>query len=203
MAGEPLQEHTFVSGKARNLAYLERLKVDLAAAREAGDEDAVKQLATQYELFEEHVNAWQEVDPAPPTLSFERRMTLFRGPREIQLLFLGRAHTGGDISVYLPKEGLVFTGDMMLGGPSWLGDGFVDEWDETLENLKALDFEVIVPGHGLPFRDRERINYVQAFYRDLWAQTRTLFDQGVPRGSGTTDRYDAPFGNTRCETGWL
>jgi glyoxylase-like metal-dependent hydrolase (beta-lactamase superfamily II) len=55
-----------------------------------------------------------------PNISFNDRMTLHRGGREIQLLFLGRAHTAGDVAIYLPKEKLVFTGDMMLGGVSYL-----------------------------------------------------------------------------------
>ena len=68
---------------------------------------------------------------------------------------------------------------MILGGPSWLGNGFVDEWDETLENLKQLDFDVIVPGHGNAFRDRNRIDLVQAFYRDLWLKTQIEFKKGT------------------------
>ena len=67
----------------------------------------------------------------------------------------------------------------MLAGPSWLGNGYVDEWDETLENLKQLKFDVIVPGHGDAFTDRDRIDLVQGFYRDLWAKVETLNVAGV------------------------
>ena len=54
---------------------------------------------------------------------------------------------------------------------------YVDEWDETLEALKQLDFHVIVPGHGPAFTDRSRIDYVQAFYRDLWTKTEALYQK--------------------------
>ena len=50
---------------------------------------------------------------------------------------------------------------------------------ETLEALKMLDFEIIVPGHGMPFTDRARIDYVQAFYRDLWRKTEALYQRGI------------------------
>ena len=43
-------------------------------------------------------------------------MTLHRGSREIRLLFLGRGHTGGDVVVYLPKERIIATGNLLLEG---------------------------------------------------------------------------------------
>ncbi|MEE8301832.1 MAG: MBL fold metallo-hydrolase [Candidatus Tectomicrobia bacterium] len=176
MAGAPLAEKTFVGGRSRNIEALQRLAAELKAESKA---EPRAELQIRYDLLAEHVKAWEEIAPVAPNVTLHKRMTLFRGEREIQLLFLGRAHTGGDISVYLPKEGLIFTGDMMLAGPSWLGDGYVDEWDETLENLKQLEFEIIVPGHGEPFRQREKIAYVQAFYRDLWAKTESLHNDGA------------------------
>jgi glyoxylase-like metal-dependent hydrolase (beta-lactamase superfamily II) len=114
-------------------------------------------------------------------------MTLFRGSREIQIHFFGRAHTGGDITVYLPAEKLAFTGDMMLQGPSFLGDGYVDEWVETLENLKGLAFETIVPGHGNPFTDRDLIGHVQAYYADLWEKVAAMHEQGIPVADAARD----------------
>ena len=42
----------------------------------------------------------------------------------------------------------MFTGDMMGPGLSYMGDGHVDEWPAALEALKALDFDVLLPGHG-------------------------------------------------------
>ena len=56
---------------------------------------------------------------------------------------------------------------MLLGGISYLGDGYVGEWAQTLQNLKQLDIDLVLPGHGPGFRDLERIDYVQAYYRDL------------------------------------
>jgi cyclase len=176
MAGAPLQEGTFLRGKKGTSAYLAKLEADLQAAT---DETVRAQLQSQRDLQAKHVQSWAEVQPVAPNVTFKNRMVIYRGDREIQLLFLGRAHTTGDISVYLPNEGVIFTGDMMLAGPSWLGNGYVDEWDETLENLKQLKFDVIVPGHGDAFTDRDRIDLVQGFYRDLWAKVETLNVAGV------------------------
>jgi len=106
--------------------------------------------------------------PTPPTTTLSERMTLFRGGREIRLLFFGRGHTGGDVVVHLPQERVLVSGDLLLEGVPFMGDGYPTDWIQTLESLKALDFDVVLPGHGLPFRDRGRIDRLQAFIADLW-----------------------------------
>ena len=127
----------------------------------------------------------QEIIPTPPNITLEEKMTLYqemgegKTDREIQLLHLGRAHTAGDVVVFLPQERMAFTGDMMLPSTSYLGDSFPLEWVDTLEALKALEFDVILPGHGAPFQDRQVINNFQAYLTDLWTKTAALKATGL------------------------
>ena len=95
------------------------------------------------------------------------------------ILFFGRAHTEGDVVVYLPDDKVLMTGDMLTAGLPYMGDGYVNDWIATLERLKSLDFDWIVPGHGDPYQDRERIDHLQAYFRDLWAQAVSLHGRGV------------------------
>jgi len=83
-----------------------------------------------------------------PTLTFDRRLVIHRGGREIHLLFLGRAHTAGDVVVFVPSQRVVATGDLMHGLLPYMGDGFPDEWPATLRALEALEFDRVIPGHG-------------------------------------------------------
>ena len=163
LTGDPMNEQTFVA----SLARFDRTLADLESRLDAAAGDERGEIQTQLEFWRAHVRAQEEIEPVPPTVSMSDRMTLYRGGREIQIHFFGRAHTGGDVGIYLPAEKILFTGDMLLGGISYLGDGFVSDWAQTLENLKQLDFELILPGHGPGFRDFERIDNVQAYYRDL------------------------------------
>jgi glyoxylase-like metal-dependent hydrolase (beta-lactamase superfamily II) len=48
-------------------------------------------------------------------------------PAEIQLLYLGRAHTEGDVFVYLPSEKVVITGDAVIGWMPFMGDGYPED----------------------------------------------------------------------------
>ena len=179
MAGAPLDEGTFQRELAGQPMALERLQGLLAETEDAEQRQGLEQ---RIALVKAHIDATKEVDPVPPNITLNERLTLVRGERDIQIVFCGRAHTGGDVVVYLPKERIVFTGDMMLGGPSWLGDGHVDEWPQTLENLKALDFDLILPGHGPSFTDRGRIDLVQDYYRALWADVIAMRADGKDAG---------------------
>lgn len=175
MTTAPLEEHTFKGSSERDRQALEEMR----AALETASEDEREDLEIQISIQAAHVESTAEIDPVPPDTTLAEKMTFFRGGREIQLHFLGRAHTGGDVVVYLPVERLVFTGDMMLGGPPWPGDGWVNEWPATLERLKQLDFDLILPGHGPYFRDRELIDHVQAFHRELWEVVSALHAEDV------------------------
>lgn len=164
LATAPLDDPGYKRGVAQVLSAMSRLGERIESAE---DHTERQQLEAEGELLSAHLDDWDEIAPVPPNVTMNDRLTLHRGTREIQVLFLGRAHTGGDLVVYFPQDKVVFTGDLALAGPSFLGDGYVDEWPETLENLKALDFDVFVPGHGAPIRDLRRIDLVQEYYQDL------------------------------------
>lgn len=117
--------------------------------------------------------------PTPPNMTLTDKLTLYRGGREIQLLFFGRGHTGGDVVVYLPAEKILFTGDLLLESIPFMGDGFPTDWIETLEKLKALEFDTVVPGHGRPFSDRARIGRLQSILADLWKKVGDSCEQSL------------------------
>ncbi|HZT77005.1 MAG TPA: MBL fold metallo-hydrolase [Vicinamibacterales bacterium] len=121
----------------------------------------------------------KDLKPTPPNVTLSDHLTFWRGGREIRLLYLGRGHTGGDVVVYLPNERVICTGDLLVNGIANLIDGFVDVWPDTLEKLKPLDFTDVIPGHGDPFKGKERIDWFQAYLRDLWKQATALHDRGV------------------------
>ena len=192
LATAPLEEPTYVSGLAGNAARLAQLAEQIEAAEDGEEREGLEAYRA---MFAAHAADFDEIAPLPPDVTLHERMTMFRGSREIQIIFLGRAHTGGDVAVYFPQDRLVFTGDMLFGGPSFLGDGYVDEWPETLQNLKALDFDIVVPGHGAPLTDLSSIEKSQEYYRVLWERTAEQHAAGVPAEEvgGTIDLSDTAF----------
>jgi cyclase len=136
----------------------------------------------QLGIQESFKGATDALRPVPPTVTLDRRLTLYRGGREIQIEFLGRGHTGGDVVVYLPAERILMTGDLLLSRVPYLGDAYIPDWIETLERLKRLEFDVVLPGHGPAFTGKETVEQLQAYFRDLWSQIVALHRAGVPAG---------------------
>ena len=147
----------------------------------AGEADPKKkgELHQDLRLTNDFYRAQAEVKPTPPNVTFKERMSIFSGDREIRLLFLGVGHTAGDIFVYLPKEKILCTGDFLCPEVSYMGDGHIDEWIKTLEKLKSIDFEVILPGHGEPMKTGEKIEQFQAYLKDLWDKTIAMKAKGI------------------------
>lgn len=157
---------------------LDNLRKQIASEAEAAKKQQAEDRLKLQEAYQEQL---RETVPTPPTLTVADHLTLYRGDREIRVLYLGRGHSDTDLMVYLPKEKVIATGDFFEGPATGaLNFGFHYEWAANLEKLKAIDFETVVPGHGEPFKGKDQIAYFQAFLRDLWNQTKTLHDQKVP-----------------------
>ena len=87
------------------------------------------------------------------TLSFDHSLTIDLGGRSVEIMFLGRGNTGGDAVIYLPKENIVMTGDLVVYPIPYTQDGYPSEWAATLDWLADFHAAIIVPGHGPILRD--------------------------------------------------
>jgi cyclase len=150
--------------------------------RQIGEEKDPKEraiLERQLAIHQQYADEQAKLRPTPPNSTLSRDMTLHRGSREIQIRFLGRAHTDGDIVVFLPKERMVATGDMITSALSYTGDAFVEEWPATIERVMALDFDTVLPGHGNVFKGKDHLRNLQAYWRDFHQQAMAFRKQGV------------------------
>jgi cyclase len=178
--GNVLEENTFKSFSDPVPTMVSNLENQV---NQESDPARKARLQEQLRVQTDYMNAISEVNPTPPNITLKDKMTLFQvvaaGSREIQLLHFGRAHTGGDVVIFLPKERVAFTGDMMLPGLAYMGDGHVDEWPASLEGLKGLDFDAWLPGHGPVMRSKDQIGNFQEYLRDLWTKTGAMHRRGV------------------------
>ncbi len=86
---------------------------------------------------------------AVPTRLVKDRETIKLGGTEIQVLNLGRAHTGGDLVVYLPASKVLFMSEVYLRGlfPA-MRSAYPSEWLATIDKALAMDVSLFIPGHG-------------------------------------------------------
>lgn len=145
----------------------------------AADDSTKNVLQKRIQYQKNYKDATDAVTPRAPNEIFTEKLQYKFGDRLIQILFLGRAHTGGDAVVFLPEEKILITGDLLTAGISYLGDGYPEEWVKTLDRLKELDFEMVLPGHGDPFENREHIDHFQAYLTDFWTQAVQMRKNGV------------------------
>ena len=156
-------------------------------------------LEADLKLAESYLTEVRALKPALPTIAFEKTMKLYRRDREIHLLHLGRAHTEGDVFVYLPKEKVVITGDAMIGWTPYMGDGYPEDWAGTLDNLARLDFTHIIMGHG-DVTGREWLNTFRSYVADMVEAVRTEAATGATLEevkqrvtAKLAPRYEKPF----------
>jgi cyclase len=173
---ETMQQYTFLNSVKPVPERVEALKKRIAQETDAAQKATLERQVANSLAYLEQV---KEVKVTPPNVSFDRTMTLMRGGREIRLLYLGRGHTDTDVVVYLPKERIVCTGDLMESVVSYAGDSYPEEWIATLEKLKALDFDTVMPGHGVVFKGKDKITAFQKYLRDVISQVTALRKQGL------------------------
>lgn len=171
-----LERNPYLRDVQRNAALIESLPKQIADEQDAGKKAALeKQLADAQSLREQV----KEIKLTPPNVTFTTKLVLYDGSREIQLLFLGRGHTAGDIVVYLPKERILCSGDLVTSNVAYMGDAFFSDWVATLDELKKLDFTLLLPGHGRPMEGNAQATAFQGYLTDLMKQVGALRSQGV------------------------
>jgi cyclase len=121
----------------------------------------------------------------PPTAMAGDRETIDLGGMEVQVLFLGRAHTGGDLTVYLPKQRILFMSEVYLNRvfPA-MRSAYPSEWVKTIDRALAMDVDHYIPGHGFietPAVAREELVEFQKALVAVIAEVRRLhrLDLGV------------------------
>lgn len=171
-----LERDPYLRDAQRNAALIESLPKQVEQEQDAAKKAALeKQLADAQSLREQ----FKEIKPTPPNVTFTSKMVLYEGSREIQLLFLGRGHTAGDIVVYLPQERILCSGDLVTSNVAYMGDAFFSDWVTTLGELGKLDFTLVLPGHGRPMQGKGQLTAFQGYLSDLMKQVSTLRSQGV------------------------
>jgi len=176
MLGNVLEQYTYLNSVQPIPARVENLKKQIAQEKDPQQKAAMERQVANSLAYLEQV---KETKVTPPAVTFDKSMTIVRGGREMRLLYLGRGHTDTDVVVFLPKERIVCTGDLMESVPSYMGDSFPDDWIATLDRLKALDFDTVMPGHGVVFKGKTKITAFQAYLRDVVAQATALKKQGL------------------------
>jgi glyoxylase-like metal-dependent hydrolase (beta-lactamase superfamily II) len=153
-----------------------QLQSDLAAATDPAEKAKIRENLRQAQAY---LVELQNMQVTLPTLTFDRSVILHQKTRTVEILWLGKAHTDGDVVVYLPNEKFIATGDMLHGWVPYMGDGYPYDWIQTLTNAEKLDFEWTLGGHGDVMHGKATFELWRAYLRDLMEATADAFAQGA------------------------
>jgi cyclase len=135
------------------------------------DVSAKAKLQEDLRQQEEYLGEIKSLELTLPDITFDKSMILHRQDRDIVLLFLGRGHTSGDVVVYLPKQRVVATGDLLHGWMPFMGDSYPPEWVATLDALDKLEFDQIIGGHG-SVKPKSHLRFFRNYLADLIEEVR-------------------------------
>lgn len=119
-----------------------------------------------------------ELDYVTPSLYFPRRMVLDDGTQRVELIHFGHAHTAGDAVAWLPKHGILFTGDACVNGAfNYTGDSNTESWIGVLTEMQKLPIKTIAPGHG-ELSDKSLLARQKRYFVELRQYIRQAVDAG-------------------------
>jgi cyclase len=120
------------------------------------------------------------IELTPPTTLINDRLELDLDGIPAQLLYVGPAHTAGDVIVHLPEQGVLFAGDILFRLCTPIGwEGTFANWTAALDRIVALGPEVIVPGHG-PLCGVEGPKEMKAYLQYVQSESKRFFEAGLP-----------------------
>lgn len=136
---------------------------------------------------------FEPITLTPPTRTFEGRLNLKVGDKEVQLMEVGPAHTRGDTMAYIPADRVIFTGDILfIGGHPIMWAGPIGNWIKACDLILSLDVETIVPGHG-PITDKQGVAQVKGYLEHVFAEARRRYKAGMPAFEAARDISLEPY----------
>jgi len=157
-------------------AEIEQLKADLAKATNAEQKEKLSKNLSEAEAYFAELKSMQVT---LPTMTFDRSLILHRSNRTVEILWLGRGHTDGDVWVFLPKEKVLVSGDALHGWTPFMGDSYPYEWIKTLDRAEKLDFDYAIGGHGDVMKGKQKFQLWKEYLQDLMEQTSTAYAGGA------------------------
>ncbi|MEM8649523.1 MAG: MBL fold metallo-hydrolase [Pseudomonadota bacterium] len=156
---------------------------------ERGQEDWDSEFQRFPRLFEGHESipglTW-------PTTTFSEGMTVYLGNRRVDIMHVGRAHTAGDAVIHVADENVMFTGDIVeYHSACYCGDGYFNEWGDTLDAIKWFDVDAIAPGRGDALVGKEMVNAAIENTRDFVESTYRPVAKVAARNGSLKEAWDA------------
>ena len=163
------------------------------AARGMVEERGAEDWASEFGRFPRLFQGHEEIPGLTwPTTTFSEAMTVYLGKRKVEIMHLGRAHTAGDAVVWVPDAEVMFTGDIVeFHSACYCGDGYFNDWADTLSNIAGFDPVAIAPGRGDALLGRDMVAKALDATADFVESTYRPVAKVAARGGSLKEAWDA------------
>jgi len=149
-------------GSEQLARQVEDLEQRASKSTNAAQKAQIQQRLEQVKSFMAEMADFQ---PALPTITFDKTHVIKEKSYDLHLEFHGLAHTAGDIVVFCPQKRVIASGDAIHPGFPAFIDAYPQPWPRTIDSVRKLQFEHMLPGHGRVQHDRRDMtgqrNYIE------------------------------------------
>ena len=155
---------------------MEKLTADL---KKASDDKEKATIEHQLSEAQAYLTELKQMKVSLPNVTFDRRLTIHSDTDTLEVLFLGKGHSDGDVFVYDPKRRVIATGDALQGWVPTMGDASIYDWLQQLKAVEDLDFKYVIGGHGDVLQGKDTLILWRQYFTELLAETASAAAQGA------------------------
>jgi glyoxylase-like metal-dependent hydrolase (beta-lactamase superfamily II) len=150
----------------RNIAFMKR---GMNANKEKlngldPESDEAKKLQNRVNFTSRNIKTLEQLVPHAPDIAFKNHLTLDLGDMTVKLVYFGRAHSGGDILIHVPEEGILMTGDLFLD----------INWLPLFAGQTELDVPMWIEALHLVLDGKSPVKHVIPGHKDLWTREKLV-----------------------------
>jgi len=195
-------DHTFGNRLVANAEIL----ASKASAQEMTEQpparlaEFVRMAPSMGELGEYFLHCFGDFDFAgvtlrAPTKTFTGSLDVAVGDKTVKLIEVGPAHTRGDVLAYVPRDRVVYTGDIVfVNGTPIIWAGPVGNWIDACNRIIGWDVDTVVPGHGA-ITDKAGVAAMRDYLVHIDREARERFDAGMSAEDATFDIPVSDYGS--------
>lgn len=186
-----------------DVSFLDRIaRTTLQTARSTTNKERARELQAEARQAEREKNRIALLPPLRASL-VDERTEMEIGGRKLILIHDGPAHTDGDLMVYLPDEKVLLAGDVLpVMTLPYMVDASSSAWLDRIRQLKGMDVEIFVPGHGPPGGPSD-LEAFEQFLTKLRIMVEPIAKRGTERDAMETLRVPSPFDTWSGQDLWF
>lgn len=153
---------------------IEKLNNDFG---KTSDDKEKTRLQQQLSEAKAYLAELKQITVALPNVTFDRHLTIYDDKDTLEVLFVSKGHSDGDIFVYDPKRKVIATGDALTGWVPTMGDASIYDWIQQLKAVEDLDFKYVIGGHGDVLQGKDGLVLWRTYFNDLLTETAAAATQ--------------------------